>query len=231
MSDPLSTLPLRRSPLRRTLDTEGAAWRAINDSAIADLHAHNDDAQVLGIADLSPLPRIGFKGRGTIAGMSARGVVVEATPNKAFRQPDGGLCLVLAPGEVILLSNLAGDGQRLKEMAETWKLEDTERTYPLLRQDSHAWFRITGVKAPSMFAKICAIDLRPEKFPDLSIAQTSVAKISAIVVRADAGHLPAYHVLADSASALYFFDCLRDAAQEFGGQTIGHKAVQDLESS
>ena len=41
---------------------------------------------------------------------------LEATPNRAFRQPDGGLCLVLAPGEVILLSNLAGDGERLAQL-------------------------------------------------------------------------------------------------------------------
>ncbi len=42
--------------------------------------------------------------------MQARGIAVEATANRAFRQPDGGLCLVLAPCEVILLSNLNGDG-------------------------------------------------------------------------------------------------------------------------
>lgn len=229
MSDPAAHL--RRSPLRRALETAGASWRTLGDTAIADLPTNLAAAQTLAIADLSPLPRLGFKGRGTIEAMKARGITVEATSNTAFRQPDGGLCLVLAPGEVILLSNLAGDGAKFKDMHDGWKLDDAERTYLLLRQDSHAWFRITGAKAPAMFAKICAVDLRPEKFTDLSIAQTSVAKLSAIVVRADAGRCPAFHVLADSASALYFLDCLRDAAQEFGGQLAGHKTVQDLETS
>ena len=49
-----------------------------------------------------------------------------------------------------------------------------------------------------MFAKICGIDLRLAKFADLSIAQTSVAKISAIVTRADIRDPPAFHILADS---------------------------------
>ena len=170
------------------------------------------------IIDLSGLPRLGFKGRGTIDAMKKRSVTVEATPNRAFKQADGGLCLVLAPGEVILLSNLKGDGAAFDKMQAEWRLEDEERTYPLLRRHSHAWFALTGPRAPDLLAKICAVDLRPHKFADLSIAQTSVAKMSAIVVRADIQGQLAYHLLADRASALYFKDCLMDAAHEFGGQ-------------
>src|SRR4051812_10991956 len=85
------------------------------------------------IADLSHLPRLGFKGRGTIAAMQARGLTVQATPNRAFRQTDGGLCLVLAPGEVFLLSNLAGEGQRFDALERDWRIEDEEWTYPMPR--------------------------------------------------------------------------------------------------
>ncbi len=221
----------RRTPLWRSLDSEQASWRSMRDTAIAETVGDGEAARTLGIADLSPLPRIGFKGRGTIEAMKKRGVAVEAIANRAFRQPDGGLCLVLAPGEVILLSNLAGDGVKLADMVNSWRIEDEERTYPLLRRDSHAWFAVTGTSAPLMFAKICAIDLRLEKFANLAIAQTSIAKMSAILVRSDIGATPTYHVLADSAAALYFCSCLTDAASEFGGELVGRKAVQELESS
>ena len=166
MTDPAAYL--RRSPLRRALQDAGASWTEIAGAAVASTVANRSatNAEVT-IVDLSPLPRLGFKGRGTIAAMQKRGVVVEAQPNRAFRQPGGGLCLVLAPGEVILLPNLAGDGTAIDEMAANWRLDDEERTYPLLRRDSHAWLYITGPKAPAMFAKICAIDLRPGKFSDL----------------------------------------------------------------
>jgi sarcosine oxidase subunit gamma len=185
MVDPLDYA--RRSPLRRRVDREGAAWREMGDTAIAESIGRAAAPGGIGIADLSPLPRLGFKGRGTIAAMQARGITLEATPNRAFRQPDGGLCLVLAPGEVILLSNLAGDGEKLAQLESGWRIEDEERAYPLPRRDSHAWLAVAGEPLPEMFAKLCAIDLRRDKFADLAIAQTSIAKMSAILVRADIG--------------------------------------------
>ncbi len=227
MTNPLTFL--RRTPLRRQHEAAGASWKSLADVAIANSPADLAQVRKLAIADLTPLPRLGFKGRGTIEAMQKRGITVEATPNRAFRQPDGGLCLVLAPGEVILLSNLAGDGQNFDEMLATWRLADEERTYPLLRRDTHAWFAIAGHDAPAMFAKVCGIDLRRDKFPDLAIAQTSIAKMSAILTRADAGATPRYHVLADSAAALYFCECLVDAGREFGICMVGVGAVEDAE--
>lgn len=223
---------LRRTPLRSALAKAGATWTATptGDSAISDGLGTIEAARHLAITDLSPLPRLGFKGRETIPAMKKRGITLEATPNRAFRQPDGGLCLVLAASEVILLSPLAGDGGKLQELHDNWRLDDAERTYPMLRRDSQAWFVVSGAKTPEMLAKICGIDFRLTKFPDLSIAQTSVAKISAIVTRADIGNTPTFHILADSASALYFFDCLIDAAQEFGSSLACRTVLRNLES-
>jgi sarcosine oxidase subunit gamma len=228
MTSPLSFA--RRTPLRRLAEAEGLRWRPLADAALADGGTGASQAPELAIIDLTPLPRLGFKGRGTIEAMKKRAIVVEATPNRAFRQPDGGLCLVLAPGEVILLSNLSGEGRRLDEMHASWRIEDEERTYPLLRRDSHAWLAVSGDDAPAMFAKLCAIDMRRDRFSDLAIAQTSLAKMSAIVVRADLNGRPLYHLLADSASALYLCKCLVDAAREFGGRITGSSAVQDAEA-
>ncbi|HEY8248368.1 MAG TPA: hypothetical protein VIG38_13930 [Hyphomicrobium sp.] len=219
---------LRRSPLCRRLDAAGAAWRDLGDAAVAESVGAAATAGGIIVADLSPLPRLGFKGRGTIAAAQSRGIVVEPTPNRAFRQPDGGLCLVLAPGEIILLSNLAGDGERLAQLETRWRIEDEERTYPVPRRDSHAWLAVAGEASPEMFAKLCAIDLRPGKFADLAIAQTSIAKMSAILVRADIGANPVFHLLVDSAAAVYFCDCLLDAADEFGGRIVGLEALQKL---
>jgi sarcosine oxidase, subunit gamma len=224
MVDPLAYA--RRSPLRRRLEAEGAAWGDLGDVAVAETIGDAAPSGGIAIVDLSPLPRLGFKGRGTIPAMQSRGISVEATPNRAFRQPDGGLCLVLAPGEVILLSNLAGDGERLAQLESGWRIEDEERTYPLPRRDSHAWLAVAGQAAPEMFAKLCAIDLRRDKFPDLAIAQTSIAKMSAILTRGDIGADPVFHLLVDSAAALYFCDCLLDASDEFGGRIVGLKELQ-----
>jgi sarcosine oxidase subunit gamma len=99
------------------------------------------------------------------------------------------------------------------------------------RGESHCWFTVTGEQAPAMLAKLCGVDLRPAKFAAGQIAQTSVAKINAIVIRCPAGEVVAYHLLADSASAEYFWTYLTDAMAEFEGKPIGLAAVRRLLAS
>ena len=95
---------------------------------------------------VAALPRLGFKGprhdrrrcRATRAAAS-----VEATPNRAFRQADGGLCLVLAPGEVYPVWPIsAGDGERPSHAMERDWRHRGRRSAPIRmpRRDSHAWF-------------------------------------------------------------------------------------------
>lgn len=182
-------------------------------------------ADSLAIRDLSALPRLGFKGRETIAALRARGVQLEAQPNRAFPQPDGSLCLVLGAGDVFLLGTLSGENPGLAALEQGWSLESETRCYPLPRQHSHSWFAISGAAAPAMFAKICAVDLRLDHFPDLSIAQTSVARLSAVVLRADSGGRPVLHLLSDRSAAQYMLTCLKDAAEEFGGRLAGRNVL------
>src|SRR5262249_60739053 len=99
---------------------------------------------------------------------------------------------------------------------------------PMPRGESHCCFTLTGEQAPAMLPKLCGVDLRPPKFAPGRIAQTSVAKINAIVIRCPAGEVVAYHLLADSASAEYFWTCLVDAMAEFDGKPIGLAAVRRL---
>jgi sarcosine oxidase subunit gamma len=99
------------------------------------------------------------------------------------------------------------------------------------RASSHCWFRITGSAAPSLFAKICGVDLRPHKFADLAIAQTSVVRLTGIIIRDDLAGAPAFHLLADSASGEYVWDCVLDAMAEFGGCAADLTALRQLAGS
>lgn len=217
-----------RPPLYRLHDTHGAAWHPRGDAILATDLVTSADPANLALFDLTSLPRIGFKGRGTMEAMKKRGIALEAKPNVVFPQADGTHCLVLAASEVLLLSSLSGDGARFAEWERTFRLEDEERTYPLPRRDSHAWFAISGRHAPSMFAKLCGIDLRPHTFANHTIAQTSVARLNAILARADIGQTVVFHLLADIASSLYLSKCLLDAAGEFGGEFAGLERIERL---
>ena len=228
---------LRRSFIYRTLQRLGAEFAVVNGAAVAlccgtSIEADIDAGQRLGLADLSPLPRTGFKGPGTIEFLTAQGLAIGPDSNVAYVQPGGGLAARLAPNEIFFLDGLDGGGETVARLEAAWHWgEERPRRpigYPMPRAESHCWFAATGEQAAAMFAKICGVDLRPAKFAAGRIAQTSVAKINAIVIRCPGGAVPAYHLLADSASAEYFWACLGDAMAEFDGQPIGLAAARWL---
>jgi len=71
-----------------------------------------------------------------------------------------------------------------------------------------------------MFAKLCAVDLSPDVFDYHAVAQTSVAKTSAIILRHDSKDMLCYYLLGDSSTMLYMLTCLVDAMKEFDGQVL-----------
>jgi sarcosine oxidase subunit gamma len=228
----------RRSFVYRALLPLGARFGEEDGTAVAldfgDAAAEAEAARHLGLADLSPLSRTGFKGKGTAEWLTAQGVIVPPESNRAVAQSSGALAARLAPGEVLILGTLAGASDLPARLNVAWAsapLPPKEpRGFPVPRADSHAWFLLTGACTPQMFAKLCGVDLRPGKFPSGHIAQTSIARLNGIVIRDDQGGLPAYHLLADSASAEYLWICLRDAMGEFDGKPIGMRTVRALAS-
>jgi sarcosine oxidase, subunit gamma len=227
----------RRSCIYRVLQQAGARFAPINDAAIAidfggPAEVAAEQARTMGIADLSVLPRTGFKGAGTVEWLTAQGLAIGPDSNRAYPQPGGELAARLAPTEIFLIDSLAGTGELIRRLnaAWSWGNEKPRRLvgYPMPRSESHAWFMVTGNQAPAMFAKICGVDLRLHRFAAGAIAQTSVAKMSAIVVRVDLGGTPAFHLLADSASAEYLWTCVLDAMAEFNGSAVGWSALRKL---
>ena len=104
----------------------------------------------MGIADLSVLPRTGFKGTGTIEWLAGQGLTIGADSNMAYRQEGGELAARLAPSEIFLIDGLAATGALVEKLNSAWAW-GTEKPrkligYPMPRQDSHAWFMVTGTR-------------------------------------------------------------------------------------
>lgn len=223
----------RRSFVYRRLVELGGRFAAIADTAVvASFEGRDDEAECaarLGLVDLSPLPRVGFKGPGMAQWLSEQGIEVPAESNQALARDDGALIARLSPVEILLLGNLKGDGEPCDRLQEAWEAKaDAQACYPVPRRDSHHWFIVCGEHAVAMLAKLCAVDLRGHRFADYQIAQTSVARLSSVIIREYRHGVPAYHLLADSASAEYMWNCLMDAMAEFQGRAIGMIALQGL---
>ena len=227
---------LCRSFVYRKLLKQNANFDAMNGGALVrgfgDQASERETARRLGLADLSPLPRLGVKGAGTADWLAGQGITVPDEANQAVRQASGVLAARLAPAELLLLGDLSGEPAPLDELAAAWRAETMPpvepRGYLLPRQHSHFWFLLSGDCTAGMFAKICGVDLRPGKFENGRIAQTSIARMNAVVIRDDRGDVLAYNLLGDSASAEYLWDCLLDAMAEFDGAPVGLEAVKGL---
>jgi heterotetrameric sarcosine oxidase gamma subunit len=75
--------------------------------------------------------------------------------------------------------------------------------------------RLGGPRAADVLPKLCGLDFRDRAFPDLHAAQTSYAKVKALIIRQDTGGHPAYLIIVDRSHAQYVWDVTADAMGEF----------------
>jgi sarcosine oxidase subunit gamma len=221
----------RRSFHWRDLVAAGARFRPLGDAMVAADYGGADEAGAarrLGLADLSPLPRTGFKGPNAAEWLAGQGVPLGEESNRAYAIGGGALAARLAPGEVLVLGALDGTTEASAALDNAWSY-DVPAVWPVPRRDASFWFLVTGEFAPATFAKMCGVDLRPKSFSGGHIAQTSVARTNAIVIRDDLGETLAYHLLGDSASAAFMWAALLDAMAEFEGKPVGLDAIQGVQ--
>ena len=222
----MTTLP-RRSFVYRRVAEANVSFVVLDGAGFGETSDPASLASGLKLVDLSVLPRWGLKGRGIASWLARHGMTMPVADNRAERQQDGSLLARLASAEVLILapvigkSVLAGPIERMAPGGE-------DACYGAPRRESHCWFVVIGSDAAKMLAKLCGVDLSPGRFAIGQIAQTSVARLGAIVIRQDLGGLLAFFLLADSASAEYLWDCLLDAMAEFAGAVCGADAILDL---
>ncbi|CCG08929.1 sarcosine oxidase subunit gamma [Pararhodospirillum photometricum] len=211
---------MRVSFVSAPLAALGAQPEPVGEALVVLAVPGEDPNAAVTLTDCSPFARTGFKGADTPAWLAAQGVDLPEAPNQARRQADGALVARLSAGEVLILDPPGAALGLSARLTQAWGWE-AGLCFPVPRQDTHAWFRLAGPALPALMAKLCAVDLRPRAFADGAVAQTSVARHSAIVVR-DGG---AFHLLADSASAETLWGFLGEALGEFGGGVTGARGL------
>ncbi len=219
---------LRRSQLYHLQQSEGAQFAKYQDAVVVKQFSSNDSQQVksLGVADLSTLPRSGFKGKHTPQWLEQQGVTIPEQPNCATKQNDGALVARLSEQEHLILSDLAMAGSLAQILEQSWSIEPDYMCYSLPRRDSHAWLYLSGEHVRAMLAKVCGIDLSAVEFANGQIAQTSIARINGILIRDDLNDDTAgFHLLCDSSSVIFVWQSLLDAMAEFDGKPVGLAAL------
>ncbi len=223
----------RRSFLYRELEIAGAEFEELNGAAAAmrygsDAAGEAAQARSLGLCDLSALPRTGFKGWNMATWLTSQGAELVEESNQVTPQADGTRIARLAPGEALLLGDYQGNGPLIEKTDAAWSMEAADGCFHVPRADTNFWLALSGTQTPALFAKICAVDLRPDAAPVHCVVQTNVARLNAIIIRSPNTEVPVFDLLSDIASAVYLWHALLDAMDEFGGKPIGLAALQEL---
>ena len=224
---------LIRCPHYRTLIAEGANFIEHRDVVLVQDYGKSPDeeatqAKQLGLVDLTPFARAGFKGKQAIQWAKSQGLTIGGQNNQAYPQNDGSLVARLADTEILILNNLHSGQNQCALIEEQYEINNPAKCYSVPRNNSSSWFMLTGKYTSEMFAKICAIDLRLKSFANYSIAQTSIARINGIIIRNDINQTPVFYIIFDSASTEYMWSCLKDAYAEFNGAPVGDNALSKL---
>lgn len=180
------------------------------------------------LLDLSVVSRTGFRGINAEQHLQNAGLPVPSKPNQNLSGNNGELVLRLSQKEFWVLDGPTNQSDSIDKLNQ-YKLPSAD-CYPLFCQDSHAWFMLVGPHLSDIMAKLCGVDLRSDVFPLGTIAQTSVARVNAIIVSHEVNSVPAFSLLSDSASSEYLWDALLDAMQEFNGSIVGLNALNTIDN-
>lgn len=201
-------IPVARSPIQPTPPMEVRDGWAVS---VLGFHA------ALRLADRTPLTKV-------LVRASARGRVA-ARLDVPFGQarPDRYNTLVIASGdgEWLLLApphNLRVVTARLDTSADGL-VSVVDVTH------GRALMRLSGINAPRVLAKVCAIDLCDTVTPNGAAFRSSVAKVATDVIRNDMRSADtmerSYLLHCERSLGQYLFDALLDAGREFGIEVEG----------
>jgi sarcosine oxidase subunit gamma len=154
----------RRSCIYRVLQHAGARFAAVNDAAIAvdfgkPIETEAAQARAMGIADLSVLPRTGFKGVGTVEWLTSQGLAIGPDSNRAYPQPGGELAARLAPTEIFLIDSLAATGELINRLNAAWSW-GSEKPRTLIIPCRVREPRLVMVTEACSLCCECGVDLR-----------------------------------------------------------------------
>lgn len=185
----------------------------------------------VGLCDISPLGKLDLKGREIASGLERLALPPIGQAQRITIRPAdaaGGdvVCCRLGADHLLVLTE-PGPPAAVEQTVAQFGAADgcfhlTDLTSTL------AAVQLVGPCSGELLRKLTALDLSSSRFADLACAQGSVARVHALVIRADVGNELAYEIYCGREFGEYLWDSLADAGQEFGAVPFGITAQRLL---
>ena len=88
--------------------------------------------------------------------------------------------------------------------------------------------QLVGPQSANVVASLTDLDLRPNSMPDGGCAQTTLAEVYGLIVRADMGELVSYSLYFGREYGMYVWESLMEAGEAYGMALIGSEALASL---
>jgi sarcosine oxidase, subunit alpha len=171
----------------------------------------------VGVADLS------FKGKVTVKGDGAGDLIARTfqlahlPDGRSLTANNGLISLPLTADEYLLLSPPGGEDEIVRCLVQAGEpgITVVDLTHGL------AGFFLAGADSAYVLSKICALPVEAPDFPNGHVAQSSLAKVHATIIRRDHDGLPAFEIYVERPYGEYVWDVIFDAGAELGIAPFG----------
>ena len=153
------------------------------------------------LADWSGRLVLDVRGRDGLAALRGLFGTVPEVVGEVARLEHGVLVRLRADRWVYIALSASGEARSLIEGSGDLVLTDATHAYGILH--------LRGARVPGVLAQLCALDFENRVFPDRRAAQTSLAKVPALIVRLD-DDARAYLILVERSFAAYVWTITSD---------------------
>jgi sarcosine oxidase subunit gamma len=225
MNSIAATLPKRLSPIHDALAHLSPTWGEHADMPVALRFAETDraTAEKLGLADLSALPRITFKGPGAEAMLRGLGLPIPQGIFDASILDDGSISARTGGSEFFLEDGIGST--RVAQALASLKATPTG-VYPVHRGD--ACFFLSGGLVSEVMAQTCGVDFRRPApgIPGIlgtpgKLIYSRVAGVSCSILARQLGNISGLQLWMDGTYGVYLWETLLGIASELGGGPVG----------
>ncbi|MGX1741181.1 hypothetical protein ACWIEX_06445 [Bosea sp. NPDC055353] len=190
----------RRTPLGHVYADTGAPDPFAGESHRHVIARDPSGSEIL-LYDLTACGRFGIKGRGAGAWLASQGIALPAKVNAIASIGELDLAR-LGLEDFLVLSRPGAPSEALARLRAAWEQDASgPKGFNAWREEVWAWFHICGHHLSAFMAKTCPVDLHPDRFSLLSVAQTRVAQMDSIVIRTDRTGTPGFDLFFDIASS------------------------------
>lgn len=216
----MNTLLTKYSPVllaQKTLSPEIGEYQGMQ-TVLSFPNQKNEIAhkKILGLTDLSCLPRFGIKGSSAETWLLAQGLAAPSQFNSWVEGPQGVLVLRLGSSEFLIEDQL---NSTFCQKLLAFNQAEIPGAYQVARAD--AALVLSGSEVLSLLSEVCVLDLRDSKLADQQVVMTQIAGISATLIRQSLNDKHLYRIWCDGTYGVYMWETLYEIAQELGGGAVG----------